>query len=153
MNKLGSTTDDDLRNLAHQEQIPGFQVYSINTLPKKLSSTKIMSLIINDDATTSGKGGTHWISMYSNPKDKYVIFFDPVGMAPPPELLRLMKSTNKKVLASTTQVQDVKADSCGWWNIYVLHNLSEGHNLSDILSKLSSNNQKKNEQILQQFFS
>lgn len=145
---LTSTTADELYQLAKRFEIPGFAVYSSDTLPKKLKK-KSQSFIINVDKLLSGRGGTHWVCLYAGPKQKEVVYVDPFGVDAQPSIIKLMKTIDRPAIGSTTQVQHIKADSCGQWCIYMLHKLSSGIPLSTILAELDT--PSRNEKMLSKF--
>lgn len=151
---LKTTTTGDLLGLAAKYDIPGFQVFSSDTLPKKLQTDIDQSFIINVDPLKSQRGGTHWVCLYAGPRQQEVIYFDPFGIDPQPSILKLMRTVKSKSrIGSTIQAQLISAESCGQWCIFVLHMLTHGRSLFDIMKSLDAQDQHKNEQLLKKFFS
>lgn len=150
MVKLTTTSNFDLEKLAKQFGIKHFSVLSVDKLPKKLAKHK--SAIVNLDDSTGP--GTHWVALYNGSNQDHVIYCDPFGMPPDPRVLKYLKSNDdgEKVLANTTQLQDVNATSCGYWCIYILIQLNAGISPIEIFSNFDAVNQHKNELFLNKFF-
>ena len=72
--------------------------------------------------------GTHWVAWYKNGKTK--IYFDSYGVQPPKEVVEYI---GKPIYYNTDQVQPVGQVFCGHLCLYVLKELSEGHEFQNIL--------------------
>ena len=79
----------------------------------------------------SGGPGTHWVAWYKN-GDKNKIYFDSYGVQPPLEAIDYL---GKSIYYNTDQVQPVGEVFCGHLCLYVLKELSEGHQFQNILNK------------------
>ena len=84
--------------------------------------------IVNFDK--SGGSGTHWVAWYKNGKTK--IYFDSYGVQPPLEVIHYLGSP---IHYNTDQLQPSGEVFCGHLCLYVLKELSEGHQFQDILNK------------------
>ena len=85
--------------------------------------------IVNFDK--SGGSGTHWVAWYKNGKNK--IYFDSYGVQPPIEVIRYL---GKPIYYNTDQVQPAGEVFCGHLCLYVLGELSAGHEFQSVLNKL-----------------
>ena len=118
-----SLSNFELEDAAKKLKIPSFRgVFLVDTLPKK--PNKKESGIVNFDK--SGGPGTHWVAWYKNSKTK--IYFDSYGVQPPIEVIRYL---GKPIRYNTDQVQPV---FCGHLCLYVLRELSTGHEFQNVLN-------------------
>jgi len=144
--QLLTTSTVDLETLAEEYDIE-MKVFSVLELKNK----PLQSCIINAD--DEGLGGTHWLSVYAGPDQKYTIFFDPFGMPPDTRIIDFMKKGSKQSIAITTQSQSITASSCGYWCIYFLHSCETLVSPAHFLSRINASDQKANEKMLRSFFS
>ena len=144
--ELGITTDSQLRELG--QSLPNFQVHAMTDWSGKIPNT--IYAICNTD--TPDGGGKHWVAYRNIPKSKYVQYIDPFGATIDPRLLKYLKSSGKPVMATTTQIQDIHSDNCGYWSLMVLYELHKGKNLGEILAKVDALDQKGNEMMLRSYF-
>ena len=108
-------------------KIPCFRgVFLLDTLPKKPNKKECG--IVNFDK--SGGSGTHWGAWYKNGKSK--IYFDSYGVQPPIEVINYL---GKLIHYNTDQVQPVGQVFCGYLCLYVLKELSQGHQFQNVLNK------------------
>ena len=115
----------ELENAPRKLKISYFRsVFLLDTLPRK--SNKKECGIVNFDK--SGGSGTHWVAWYKNGKTK--IYFDSVQ--PPLEVIKYLGSP---IHYNTDQLQPAGEVFCGHLCLYVLKELSEGHQFQDILNK------------------
>ena len=118
----------ELEDAAKRLKIPSFRgVFLLHTLPKKPNKKECG--IVNFDK--SGGPGTHTVAWYKNGKTK--IYFDSYGVRPPLEVIRYL---GKPIRYNTDQVQPVRQVFCGHLCLYVLKELSTGHEFQNILNKL-----------------
>lgn len=144
---LGSTSSQELENLAHKLRLPNFRVDPKDMLPDRLSDTA--TGIVNMD--DSSGNGTHWVCYYNKPNSD-VIYFDPFGTPIDPSILRFLKSSGMRVMAITNQIQDLKSDDCGYYCLYFLTSMNRGVSVPQFLSQFDFDKQLKNDQILEKFF-
>lgn len=116
----------------------------------KSDMTKLSSKCYVFNLDTKRGPGTHW-TMVSNINPLYVYYFDSFGEPPPEHVLRMMKSTGKQLLRNNRQVQDIKADSCGYWCIFMINMLLQGHSPADINNWFTTDS-AHNERILNDFY-
>ena len=117
----------ELEDAAKKLKIPCFRVvFLLDTLPKK--PNKKERGIVNFDK--SGGPGTHWVAWYKNGKNK--IYFDSYGVQPPIEVINYL---GKPIRYNIDQVQPVGQVFCGHLCLYVLKELSMGHEFQNILNK------------------
>ena len=79
----------------------------------------------------SGGPGMHWVSWYKNGKTK--IYFDSYGVRPPLEVAEYLGSL---IHYNTDQLQPAGQVFCGHLCLYVLKQLSTGHEFQKVLNKL-----------------
>ena len=115
--------------------------YSRDNLPVLKNKFYIVNL---DDKHGEG---THWILIY-NVKDKDCIYFDSFGIDPPEEVLKRMRDTKKRVLMNEFRIQDINSFMCGYFCNYVIKHLKNGRPYHEILLDFSSNDFKKNDEIM-----
>ena len=117
----------ELENAARKLKISYFRgVFLLDTLPRKPNKKECG--IVNFDK--SGGSGTHWVAWYKNGKTK--IYFDSYGVQPPLEVIHYLGSS---IHYNTDQLQPAGEVFCGHLCLYVLKELSEGHQFQDILNK------------------
>ena len=116
----------ELEDAVKKLKIPCFRgVFLLDTLPKKPSKKECG--IVNFDK--SGGPGTHWVAWYKNGKNK--IYFDSYGVQPPIEVINY---SGKPIRDNTDQVQPVGQVFCRHLCLYVLKELSEGHEFQNVLN-------------------
>ena len=116
----------ELEDAVKRLKIPSFRgAFLLDTLPKKPNK----KTIVNFDK--SGGHGTHWVAWYKNGKTK--IYFDSYGVQPPLEVMYYLKSP---IHYNTDQLQPAGKVFCGHLCLYVLKELSMGHQFQSILNKL-----------------
>ena len=109
-------------------KIPSFRgVFLLDMLPKKPNRKECG--IVNFDK--SGGPGTHWVAWYKNVKNK--IYFDSYGVQPPIEVIWYL---GKPIYYNTDQVQPAGEVFCGHLCLYLLEELSAGHEFQKVLNKL-----------------
>ena len=116
----------DLKDAAKRLKIPSFRgVFLLDTLPRK--PNKKEGGIVNFDK--SDGPGTHWVAWYKNSKTK--IYFDSYGVQPP---LEVIKYLGRPIHYNTDQLQPAGELFCGHLCLYVLKELSKGHEFQNILN-------------------
>ena len=118
----------ELEDMVKKLKISSFRgVFLLDTLPKKPNKKECG--IVNFDK--SGGPGTHWVAWYKNGKNK--IYFDSYGVQPPIEVIRYL---GKMIYYNTDQVQPTGDVFYGHLCLYILKELSAGHEFQNILKKL-----------------
>jgi hypothetical protein len=107
--------------------------FARNRLPKEPNG-KFYVINMDDE-----KGpGTHWVSIYCcHPDIDY--YFDSFGVEPPEEVLKFIKSDEKKLIVNDVQIQSMDSNNCGYFACIVLKQLDEGYNFSTIILKHFTN--------------
>ena len=114
----------ELEDAAKRLKIPSFRgVLLLDTLPKKPNKQECG--IVNFDK--SGGPGTHWVAWYKNGKTK--IYFDSYGVRPPIEVVGYQGSP---IYYNTDQLQPAVQVFCGHLCLYVLKELSAGHEFQKV---------------------
>ena len=127
-NKLLSNFE--LKDAVKKVKIPCFRgggVFFLDTLPKKPNNKECG--IVNFDK--SGGSGTHWVAWYKNGKTK--MYFDSYGVRPPIEVIQYL---GKPISYNADQVQPAGWVFCGHLCLYVLKELSAGHEFKKVLNNL-----------------
>lgn len=143
--RLTTTTASDLLHMARD--LKNFKIFAMDQLPAQVTNG---SYIINTD--DSDGPGRHWVALYSGTKQKYVVYFDPFGLPPPPRMTAFAKSGRKPAIASTTQIQDVASSACGYYCIDFLRDMNKGVSLGDFLAQWNALDQRENERHLKDEF-
>ena len=118
----------ELEDAVKKLKIPYFRgVFLLDTLPKKPNKKECG--IVNFDK--SGGPGTHLVSWYKNSKTK--ICFDSYGVQPPIEVINYL---GKPIHHNTDQVQPAGEVFCEHLCLYVLKELSTGHEFQNILNNI-----------------
>jgi len=106
---------------------------------------KNFSAIINYH--TYEQPGSHWICIYNDPKKTYVEFYDSYGLPPSNMIIDKLKQTGKKVLYSTSKIQNITSSRCGYYCYYYIIMRDRGMNPYDIIYQFNPNS-KNNDNIL-----
>ena len=118
----------DLEDAVRKLKIPYFKgVFLLDTLPRKPNKRECG--IVNFDK--SDGPGTHRVAWYKNGRTK--IYFDSYGVQPPLKVIQYLKGP---IHYNTDQLQTAGEVFCGHLCLYVLKELSAGHQFRDILNKL-----------------
>ena len=124
-------------------------IYSRDNLPGKIH--KLETGIINLDDSMGG--GSHWIC-YRNVDKQYCEYFDPFGLIMPNEIKNYLKTSGKKMVYSSDELQERDSVLCGYWCLYYLLERQKGRSLLDVIHnpKFSFTNQMINHQFLINYF-
>ena len=139
----GTTSDQDLRDMALQNNISPFDVFGADQLPSKIQP--VANLIINHMGSPTG---SHWTSVWNHPKAKYCVYFDSFGMPIDTRIKQFMRTSGKPLLSSTSHIQHILSDNCGSYCIRVLKELIQGKELHEIIAEFDTTNQLQNEKEL-----
>ena len=128
-------------------------VYSRNNLPNKI---KKGAYVINLDEYENT--GTYWVSFFV--KANEVIYFDSFGVEHiPKEINKFIRSKelgsavdNKKIKASIFRIQAYDSIMCGYFCIEFINYMLKGKTLLDYTNLFSSNDFKKNNQVIKRIF-
>jgi hypothetical protein len=110
--------------------------------------------IINLESSSQGSG-THWIALFI--QDKNCFYFDSFGIICPTEVTNFCKRiSNSKLGYNDLQIQDIAAETCGWFAIGLLIHLDRTKkdiytSAADYIGHFSYNS-KNNNKILQEYF-
>ena len=94
--------------------------------------------------------GTHWVAVKITAD--FVNYFDSFGMQPPQELVNLCYTFNKLYKYESNQFQDLNSVLCGYYCLYFLKEFGKNNYLK-VVKKFVSNNYKKNERFIRNYFS
>ena len=124
-------------------------IYSRDNLTQKIH--KLETGIINLDDSTGR--GSHWIC-YRNVDKQYCEYFDPFGLIMPNEIKNYLKTSGKKMVYSSDEIQERDSVLCGYWCLYYLLERQKGKSLLDVIHnpKFSFTNQMINHQFLINYF-
>ena len=130
-------SDSDIMEYVSISSIPNFRgVMMRDELPIK--PLKIECGVLN--LNTHDQRGSHWVCWFKQENERY--YFDSFGEPPPLELLRYLKTpeefkSNAPVIRrSAVIVQHFGSNECGSLCLYALKMLTNGVDLSVILSAL-----------------
>ena len=110
-------------------------VFSHNTLPSKINKNECGVINYNDD----NQSGSHWVAYFNNPKSKYVEFFDSYGVSPSNQIKNFLRTSNKKIIYNTSEIQPVLSLKCGWYCIDYIIGRSKNIDYYDIIYKYNQN--------------
>jgi hypothetical protein len=146
-------TNFDIDDLSEHYGFPLSQIVMKDEL--KTISPKNGNYIVDLESSTQGDG-THWLCVVV--RGKKCFYFDQFGVLPPTEVIDFCRRIPKSHLAySTFEIQNIKADTCGWFCcallIYIHENPSKDLyvSCSEYMSRYSHNTTKNNA-ILKSFF-
>lgn len=132
------------------KSIPGF----IGTLPKdeliRVAPVPCCAVINNNN---SNQPGSHWTCLYTLPNQPHSICFDSMGAPPNQCIVDFLHRVHpeQNILYYSHQIQQMDTDSCGWYCIYMLHQLSKGISFDKCLAMFTSS-PRQNEALLRTFF-
>lgn len=88
----------------------------------KLHETPLQcgSYIINTATSDDGTGGVHWTALQIEQIDgiHHVVYFDPLGVAPPNEVLQYVRKIDDDLWWNSEQLQNENTAICGWYVLY-----------------------------------
>ena len=103
-------------------------IYSRDNLPQKIH--KLETGIINLYDSTGG--GSHWVC-YRNVDKQFCEYFDPFGLIMPNEIKHYLKTSGKKMVYSSDEIQERDSVLCGYWCLYYLLERQKGRSLLDVI--------------------
>ena len=119
-------------------------VYSRDNLPDKI---KAGGIVRNLDEYSDI--GTHSIALYVNTKP--VTYFDSFGVEHiPKEIKKLIN--NENIIANIFRIETYDSVMCGYFCIGFINFMFKGNSLTGFSDLFSSNNLKKNDDIILNFF-
>ena len=130
---------------AYYQNEPRFiGVYSRDNLPDKI---KDGAYVINVDEYSDI--GTHWIALYVN--NKTVTYFDSFGIE---HISKEVKKifNNKNIIANIFRIQACDSVMCGYFCIGFIDYMFMGKSLTNFTNLFSSNNFKRNDDIILNYF-
>lgn len=142
---LTTTSTADLIKIGRKLGLGTLDVFSVLDLPR--GGLKRSTIFNADDKQ---RGGTHWTCCYMG-RD-LIVYYDPFGVRPDDRVASLLKKKGKKVMWISTQSQELKASSCGYWCLFFLYMMHNRYAVSHFLAMLDPVDQQKNEQMLVDFF-
>ena len=93
--------------------------------------------------------GTHWVALYVN--NKSITYFDSFGVEHiPKEIIKFID--NKKIITNIFRIQAYVSIMCGYFCIGFINFMFNGNSLTDT-NLFSSNDLKKNDDIIRKYFS
>ena len=129
---------------AYYQNEPRFNgVYSRDNLPHKI---KDGAYVINLDEYSDT--GTHWVVLYIN--NKTVTYFDSFGVEHIPKEVK--KFINNKNIINIFRIQAYDSVMCRYFCIGFINYMFMGKGLTDYTNLFSSNNSKKNDDIILNYF-
>ena len=130
---------------AYYQNEPKFiGVYSRDNLPGKIENG---SYVINlDDYSDIG---THWIALYVN--NKTFTYFDSFGIEHIPKEVQKFIG-NRSIVTNIYRMQNYDSIMCGYSCIGFINYMFKGKSLTDYTNLFSSNNFKKNDDIILNYF-
>lgn len=141
----------DIEKLCKKMKVPLIQVDCKDKLPKKLKDGCFVINLANSNQT-----GTHWTAFVIEKKTKTCSYFDSFGAPPPQEVLKYAIKC-KHIFYDTRVIQDIKADTCGWYCVAFLHFMS--YHSGSLADKMEIFNQmfdkeqlQKNNSVLMKYF-
>lgn len=126
------TTNIQLENVAKKLKFKNFRGVVMRDQLKHLKQFSMECGILG--SKKSNEDSMHWTCWYKNGQNKY--YFDSFGLTPTKEIIKYMKSP---IIYSTFQIQQFNEANCGEWCIYVLNNLNNGEEYTDIILDLINN--------------
>ena len=149
--KLDTTSESEL---LHFLDILDININQIATKDNFKYKAKNGFYIVNLDNKFSH--GTHWCAFFCI--DRYVIYFDSFGLAPP---MNIISFCNKRtIIYSADHIQHIDSNACGYYCIAFIKYFNDipkqklktkrqlGFYLNNFLKPFDVQNQKKNEAIL-----
>ena len=126
-------------------------MYSRNNLPKTIKEGEY---IINLDEYENM--GTHWVSLFV--KANKVIYFDSFGIEHiPKEINKFIKKPSSlkrtaRIKRNIFRIQAYDSIMCGYFCIEFINYMLKGKTLLDYTNLSSSNDFKKNDQVIKRIF-
>ena len=135
----------DLLHWVKQLGIKYFRgIYSRYILPQKIHrlETGINNL---DDSIARG---SHWVC-YRTVDKQFCEYFDPFGLIMANEIKTYLKTSGKKIVYSSHEIQERDTVLCGYWCLYYLLERQKGGSLLDVIhnTKFSFTDQMINQLI------
>ena len=93
--------------------------------------------------------GSHWVANYV--KDKVINYFDSFGMPPFQEMVDHAKKKNLTLLHQNNQIQNLMSSTCGYFCLYFLNEMHQGHDYFDLLQVFGADTDK-NELFIEKYF-
>ena len=144
INKPLSNTD--LLHWVKQLGIKYFRgIYSRDILPEKIHR---LETGINNLDDSIGRG-SHWVC-YRNVDEQFCEYFDPFGLIMANEIKTYLKTSGKKIVYSSDEIQERDTVLCGYWCLYYLLERQKGGSLLDVIhnTKFSFTDQMINHKFL-----
>lgn len=119
-------------------------VYAKDGCPKRMTKSAYIFNLENQD-----QDGSHWIAAVKT--KKAVVYIDPFGIVPPPDIIQFLKTSKKPLVYNTIQFQDLDSVLCGYYCIYFIDKMLSGSQFTTLMAGFS-NNTKDNDCIIRHYF-
>ena len=127
------------------ESSPSFRgVFAHDQLPRKIK--KLESGVINYN--DHNESGSHWIAYYNHPDCEFAEFFDSYGVVPSDVIQKYLKTSGKKVMYNSTQIQNGLSFRCGYYCIDFIKNRDNNVTFYDILYKYKQEPKIENDKLI-----
>ena len=141
MNKLRQLSSNDI-DIYYKGNSNFGGWFSKDKLPTKIG--KKFYIVNMEDSNKTG--GTHWVAIYN--RLSMCIYYDSFGLHPPPDIVKFMKTSRKKMVMSDVQIQNIKSNACGYYCLIVIDLLESGIPFTDIILDKFSFDTIANEHIV-----
>eukprot|EP00732_Lithocolla_globosa_P006472 Lithocolla_globosa_v1_NODE_7547_length_932_cov_58.672748.p1 type:complete len:239 gc:universal NODE_7547_length_932_cov_58.672748:3-719(+) len=154
--KLGGDIEDTpeevkgvLSNLDIEEMLEDLKdfkgVFAKDSLPKDSKGhIPIGRYVINLD--DSDGPGTHWTALIVRPLNQHHLYFDSFAIGPPDEVRKALRTNEKKnILFSTSQVQNINSEACGWFVVDFLQSVKNDDTFYRFIYKFHQGGERKND--------
>ena len=132
---------------AYYQNEPRFNgVFSRYYLPERSSTDKMKNGAYVINLNEYSDIGTHWIALYVN--SKAVTYFDSFGVEHIPKEIKKFIG-NKNIIVNIFRIQAYDSVMCGYFCIGFMFN---DNNLTDFINLFSSNDFKRNGDIIFNYF-
>ena len=128
----------------YQNELRFNGVYSRDNFPDKIKNG---AYVINLDEYSDI--GTHWIALYVN--NKSATYFDSLRIGHIPKEVKKFIN-NRNIIANIYRVQNYDSILCSCFCIEFIDYMLKGNSLTDFTNLFSSNNFKKNDDIILNYF-
>ena len=155
----GLTTNYDLVEAASKYGIPLLDVKNKDQLRPHASTAGGYIVNLEDSVAPDGGAlpGTHWVSIFVDPRKKQAVYFDPFGFPPPSKVVRAF-SKFLPIDHSSVQVQSANSTVCGYYCLFFIYFISKDGSstlkarLDNFLKLFNATDPGKNLALLQRYF-
>lgn len=114
-------TNFDIQDILERNGTPPVFIGYKDQLREK--PLQVGAYVVNTASSNDGTGGVHWTAFLIEKIGgiHHVVYFDPLGQPPPPEVRIYVRKIDDDVWFNSEQLQNENTSICGWYVLFWIY--------------------------------